>query len=169
MYEQIESHIEKIPYITPRERAKLREACAKNASLDRFGLDPYDRERLRILSNEAAYKRRVQGQMFSGPAFDFAARHNYFDSYKPVMKPIRLPIVIILITTLVTMQSCGHIETGPHAGSNKIEIGKTVVTEGYSVEILEIDSCEYVAYCIGSQTGLLTHKGNCKNPIHCCK
>jgi hypothetical protein len=43
--------------------------------------------------------------------------------------------------------------------------------EGYSVKI--IDSCEYieVSGMLGSSSGYysITHKGNCKNPIHNCK
>lgn len=92
MYEQIENHINNISYLSAPDRAKLREACLKGASLDRFNLDNYDRERLRILCAEAAYKRRVQGEIYSGPAFQFAARTNYFDSQKPVMQPLRIPL-----------------------------------------------------------------------------
>lgn len=92
MYEAIENHINNIPYLTPPDRARLREACLKGASLDGFNLDTYDRERLRILCAEAAYQRRVQGQIYSGPAFQFAARTNYFDSQKPVMQPLRIPL-----------------------------------------------------------------------------
>lgn len=83
MYEQIENHINNIPYLSAPDRAKLREACLKGASLDEFSLDAYDRERLRILCAEA---------MYSGPAFQFAARTNYFDSQKPVMQPLRIPL-----------------------------------------------------------------------------
>ena len=30
------------------------------------------------------------------------------------------------------------------------------------IEIITFDSCEYIAYSIGYQEGILTHKGNCK-------
>lgn len=92
MYEQIENHINNIPCLTGPDRAKLREACLKGTCLDEFNLDNYDRERLRILCAEAAYQRRVKGQIYSGPAFQFAARTNYFDSQKPVMQPLRIPL-----------------------------------------------------------------------------
>jgi hypothetical protein len=34
----------------------------------------------------------------------------------------------------------------------------------YNVSVIEIDSCEYIT--LGSDIRTLTHKGNCKNPIH---
>ncbi len=38
-------------------------------------------------------------------------------------------------------------------------------------EILEIEDCEYIYYKsqLGGQQGIavMSHKGNCKNPIHC--
>lgn len=85
-----------------------------------------------------------------------------------MIKNVFLPILIIwTLVAFATIPSCGKPETGPRAGSNKIEIGKSVVMEGYSFEIVEIDSCEYVAYSVGANFGLLTHKGNCKNKAHC--
>lgn len=84
-----------------------------------------------------------------------------------MIKNVFLPIAIIwTLIAFATIPSCVKPETGPNAGSNKIEIGKPVVVEGYSFVIVEIDSCEYIAYCIGANTGLLTHKGNCKNKVH---
>ena len=32
--------------------------------------------------------------------------------------------------------------------------------------VIVIDSCEYIEYKVTSNGGVLTHKGNCKNPIH---
>lgn len=32
-------------------------------------------------------------------------------------------------------------------------------------EIIIIDGCEYISYCLYCETGLLTHKGNCKNHV----
>lgn len=33
---------------------------------------------------------------------------------------------------------------------------------GNFLEVLEIDSCEYISRCLGCNNGILTHKGNCK-------
>lgn len=85
-----------------------------------------------------------------------------------MIKNVFLPIAIIwTMVAFAIIPSCGNPETGPRAGLNEIEIGKPVVAEGYSFEIIEIDSCEYIAYSVGSNFGLLTHKGNCKNKAHC--
>lgn len=35
-----------------------------------------------------------------------------------------------------------------------------------SLEIYVIDSCEYIGNLQGNRADILTHKGNCKNPIH---
>lgn len=85
-----------------------------------------------------------------------------------MIKGVFLPIAIIwALVAFAVAPSCHKAETGPNAGMNKIQIGKPVVREGYSFEILEIDSCEYIAYSVGTRQGILTHKGNCKNKAHC--
>ena len=85
-----------------------------------------------------------------------------------MIKDVFLPIVTIwVLVAFAVAPSCHKPETGPNAGINKIEIGKSVVREGYSFEIIEIDSCEYIAYSVGKKQGILTHKGNCKNKAHC--
>lgn len=33
--------------------------------------------------------------------------------------------------------------------------------------VIEIDSCEYLKLEVTHSYATLTHKGNCKNPIHC--
>ena len=38
-------------------------------------------------------------------------------------------------------------------------------TQHWGVYITQIDSCEYI-YILKSSGTSLTHKGNCKNPIH---
>jgi len=34
---------------------------------------------------------------------------------------------------------------------------------------VEIDGCEYIAWTVSYEYLNITHKGNCKNPIHDCK
>lgn len=46
----------------------------------------------------------------------------------------------------------------------KIQQNKMEVPE-YTV--IEIDSCEYLKLEVTHSYATLTHKGNCKNPIHC--
>lgn len=51
--------------------------------------------------------------------------------------------------------------------TKNVTINKTnTEIEGHTIKIYEIDSCEYVGMSVGKNWGLLTHKGNCKNPIH---
>lgn len=49
---------------------------------------------------------------------------------------------------------------------NTTQKSTNVVINGISIEIFTIDSCEYIGSEIGFNTGILTHKGNCSNPIH---
>ncbi len=51
--------------------------------------------------------------------------------------------------------------------TRKVEKQKTSykLDGGQSIEILIIESCEYIYGPWGNAT-VLTHKGNCKNPIH---
>lgn len=41
-----------------------------------------------------------------------------------------------------------------------------IVSNGKDVNIVVIDSCEYLACCTYGARYVYTHKGNCKNPIH---
>lgn len=85
-----------------------------------------------------------------------------------MFKNVVVPIFLVwAIVASAIIPSCHKPETGPNAGLSEIEIGKSVVVEGRSFQIVTIDSCEYVAYSIGANFGLLTHKGNCKNKAHC--
>jgi len=67
---------------------------------------------------------------------------------------------LILATLLIGMMS-GCIESN-------IEKQKTSYNLGNGnppIEIVTIESCEYIYGPWGNAT-VLTHKGNCKNPIH---
>lgn len=70
---------------------------------------------------------------------------------------------------MLFLYQCRTPETGPQAGKSEIEIGKSVSVEGYSFQIITIGECEYVAYSVGANFGLFTHKGDCQNPVHKCK
>lgn len=39
---------------------------------------------------------------------------------------------------------------------------------GHEFTIYTINKCEYLGYGIGTSGGVLTHKGDCSNPIHKC-
>jgi hypothetical protein len=69
---------------------------------------------------------------------------------------IILSILSILILFLV---SC---ETNVDQKQSQIKI------EGMTLKIYIIDECEYYSYCFACNSGILTHKGNCSNPIHKC-
>lgn len=49
---------------------------------------------------------------------------------------------------------------------NSTKESTNVVVNGISIEVFRIDSCEYIGSGIGFNSGILTHKGNCSNPIH---
>lgn len=67
------------------------------------------------------------------------------------MKVIKLLILCILFSSCV---------------KNTTEsITELIKFNGDYLQVIEIDSCEYL-YQGGGNAALLTHKGNCKNKIH---
>lgn len=40
------------------------------------------------------------------------------------------------------------------------------ISEDFRLEIVILDSCEYYYGYLDNHSNVLTHKGNCKNPIH---
>ena len=47
--------------------------------------------------------------------------------------------------------------------TENVNIGKTeTVIEGQQIEVYTIDGCEYIGKIYGSNTDILTHKGNCE-------
>ena len=40
-----------------------------------------------------------------------------------------------------------------------------ILVHGYSITIIEYDGCQYLVLGIG-YSQMITHKGNCNNPIH---
>jgi hypothetical protein len=69
-----------------------------------------------------------------------------------------MKIKLMIVALIMGMVSC----TERNVPSTKTEY--MVNTYGL-VEIVVIDSCEYLYGPWGNAT-ILTHKGNCKNPIH---
>ena len=50
--------------------------------------------------------------------------------------------------------------------SNKVKVKHASEQEmfgGHTYTIVTIDSCEYISWVLGTDRGVLTHKGNCKN------
>ena len=72
----------------------------------------------------------------------------------------------LIIVSLALLAGCHE----QHPTGGKITNIREASERGASYGIVEIDGCEYieVSYGLGSGTGYysLTHKGNCKNPIH---
>jgi hypothetical protein len=67
----------------------------------------------------------------------------------------RAKIVLILLSFIIT--GCGGITRREETHYRKID--------GMEIQILKIDSCEYLYGPWGNAT-VLTHKGDCSNPIH---
>jgi hypothetical protein len=58
------------------------------------------------------------------------------------------------------------ITFGCHNSNVKTEVTQTYVGDFIEpIQIVEIDSCQYIFGDWGQST-ILTHKGNCNNPIH---
>jgi len=67
----------------------------------------------------------------------------------------RAKIFLILLSFIIT--GCGSITRREETHYRKID--------GMEIQILKIDSCEYLYGPWGNAT-VLTHKGDCSNPIH---
>ena len=66
------------------------------------------------------------------------------------------------INLLFLLFSCFGCETTVYTEPTNIKVN------GESFSIYYIDSCEYLSKSVGGNSGLLTHKGDCSNPIHKC-
>jgi len=51
---------------------------------------------------------------------------------------------------------------------NKPEVANTVNSGKRVFTVIKIDGCEYISEGLGLNDAVLTHKGNCSNPIHNC-
>ena len=74
---------------------------------------------------------------------------------------------LIILCTIVALSSCtnGENTTPIDSNNNYKDIGDFgVMSKAYpNLKIITIDSCEYISFNLGSNNGLLTHKGNCRN------
>jgi hypothetical protein len=67
----------------------------------------------------------------------------------------------LILLAIVALSSC---EPNPQPKGGSTE----TINGDYVIKV--IDSCEYIEYDFGifdQRVYTLTHKGNCKNPIHC--
>lgn len=68
--------------------------------------------------------------------------------------------IAIFVALVTFFSSCGTVETEPKPKPFP-KIGE--------YDIMILDGCEYFSYkWAGQDTHVLTHKGNCSNPIHKC-
>ena len=71
------------------------------------------------------------------------------------------PTFLLISALLLTILSCGCREVN----TPRKDTGFVVREEKDPLIIVEVDSCEYLFGDWGNAT-VLTHKGNCNNPIH---
>lgn len=64
---------------------------------------------------------------------------------------------------IITILFIGCTEPTHHTKNSGIVIGSSI--GGNTIEEVTIEGCQYFIYDGGDQFGI-THKGNCKNPIH---
>ena len=61
----------------------------------------------------------------------------------------------------------GFVGDGDTPDKALIDLAKQIgAFSEIEIEVVVIDGCEYFIYCPGSSGGMMTHKGNCSNPIH---
>ena len=74
------------------------------------------------------------------------------------MKKIMFPVLAVL------MFGCVEPNVSVKPTLYRIPRGKTQ-SESLELKIVEIEGCEYFM-CTNYEGNVLSHKGNCKNPIH---
>lgn len=74
-----------------------------------------------------------------------------------------------LLTAIIVLSivSCNN-NLSNQEKSNKLIIDTGVEVNGYVISIIKFDGCQYLVSGIG-YSQMMTHKGNCNNPIHNCK
>jgi uncharacterized lipoprotein YajG len=77
--------------------------------------------------------------------------------------------IITILATVFLLYGCGSDPIPQNQQTPIYEIRQIKVDAVYSLSIVSIDSCEYIVFNAFRPAGLMTHKGNCKNPIHRCK
>jgi hypothetical protein len=68
----------------------------------------------------------------------------------------------MLLSGMVLMVLASCEEPNVHPKSTTYRIG---ISFGREIEVYELEGCEYF-YLQYDRSASLTHKGNCKNPIH---
>jgi hypothetical protein len=83
---------------------------------------------------------------------------------------------LIPILTSILLASCGSINKVESPDSKIINLeSKYDTTYYYTRSLIELngivilDNCEYISGQTSYGYNVLTHKGNCNNPIHKCK
>ncbi len=74
---------------------------------------------------------------------------------------LTIMLYVLIILGVVGIYGLIVSDNRPHVKSKN----ECTLPSGLKVEIITIDSCEYVYGPWGNAT-VLTHKGNCKNSIH---
>ena len=83
--------------------------------------------------------------------------NNFFNTDK---SNFLYPLLILSLFAIIFLSLTG-------CASRNIDVKNTDVTiDGKIFKIYLIDSCEYIGFDIGQHSGVLTHKGNCKNSTH---
>jgi hypothetical protein len=96
--------------------------------------------------------------------FLFLKRINYLCSHKIILPMKKILLSFIFITFL---WSCEELPLKEIESKKTYSLGNN---QGLEITEFTIDGCEYIGDLSGdSRSRYLTHKGNCKNPIHKCK
>ena len=66
----------------------------------------------------------------------------------------------LIILTFIALGVCG-------CEDKNVDIKSTdIVVSGRHLKTYTIDGCEYIGKVWGTNNDIITHKGNCSNPIH---
>lgn len=81
------------------------------------------------------------------------------------LTPTERVIMIALLTILTITMLSGLISCTTESNVEKKRKTYQIDNEQFSIQIIVVDSCEYLYGPWGNAT-VLTHKGNCRNLIH---
>lgn len=72
--------------------------------------------------------------------------------------------IITMFVLVIVINSC--TQSGSEKTKPEVDMYGTLIDIDENNKVIIIDSCEYLITARNTNSQSVTHKGNCKNPIH---
>ena len=76
--------------------------------------------------------------------------------------------LFLFCLSVIALASCGDMRDKGQRTADAVNNSENTEWWRSEFKVVTIDGCEYLTYALGGRTGVMTHKGNCTNPIHKC-